>query len=197
MALTRNDPFRAYNFLVSLVDSASGLGAFTASALQRSALGGFSEVGGLETTLEVEDYNEGGRNDAVRKFPTRVTWGNLRLKRGIALSDDLWDWHHGFVEGRGRRRDGIVALLNDLREPVRVWQFRRGLPVKWTGPTMNAAQSEVAVEEVEIAHEGLALVSARTLMGAGELVDTAIESGTAALGAAREAAAGPRGPFGS
>jgi phage tail-like protein len=192
VAVTRTDPFRSFNFLVSFVDSGDAGIAATVSLGQSAALGGFSEISGLETTLEVEDYNEGGRNDGVRRFPTRITWSNLRLKRGIALSDDLWSWHYGFVEGRGRRRDGIVTLLDERREPVRVWQFRRGLPVKWTGPTLNAGQSEVAVEEVEIAHEGLTLVSARTLMGVGELVGAAVEAGTRAIGAARDAVGSAR-----
>ncbi len=156
--MIRNDPVLAYNFLVTFVDSSGGGGSgSTVSAIERSALGGFSEVSGLEMSLEVEEYKEGGRNDTVLQFPSRITWSHLRLKRGVALSDDLWQWHYGFVEGRGTRRDLTVTLQGDLHEPVRVWQVRRGLPIKWTGPAMNAGQSEVAVEELEIAHEGLKL----------------------------------------
>jgi phage tail-like protein len=51
-----------------------------------------------------------------------------------------------------------VTLLDELRNPVKVWAFKRGLPVKWTGPSLNATQSQVAVEELEIAHEGLTLM---------------------------------------
>ena len=192
--MIRNDPVLAYNFLVTFVDSASSLGSAgsTLSAIGRAALGGFSEASGLEMSLEVEDYKEGGRNDTVHKFPTRITWANLRLKRGIALSDDLWQWHYGFVEGGGQRRDLTVTLMNDLREPVRVWQVRRGLPVKWTGPAMNAARGEVAVEELEIAHEGLKLVSASTLMSAGELVSKVGQAGSSAVAGARGAVASAR-----
>ena len=180
MAAFRNDPVRGYNFLVSFVDSSSDPDAApTVSGIARAALGGFSEASGLEMALEIEEYKEGGRNDGLRLFPTRITWPHLRLKRGIAHSDDLWQWHYRFVEGRGVRRDGIVALHNDLHQPVRVWQFRRGLPVKWTGPALNAGQSEVAVEELEIAHEGLKLIESQTLMGIGELA-----SSVAAVGGA-------------
>lgn len=127
------------------------------SAIQNVALGGFSECSGLEMSLDVEEYREGGANGTVRKFPTRVKWTNLRLRRGMANADDLWNWHYGFVEGKAKRRDGVVVLQNDLHVPVKVWSFTRGLPIKWTGPSLNAAQSQVAVEELEIGHEGLKL----------------------------------------
>jgi phage tail-like protein len=84
-----------------------------------------------------------------------VKWSNITLKKGISAGTDLWDWHYGFVEGRGKRRDGIVILQNDLHIPNNVWYFRRGLPVKYTGPSMSATQSDVAIESIEIAHEGI------------------------------------------
>ncbi len=158
MAVLRDDPVLGYNFLVTFVDSASMLGALV-GGIDLTAVGGFSEASGLETSLEVEEYKEGGRNDRVRKFPTRNTWTNLRLKRGLARSEDLWRWYYDFVEGRGKRRDLTVTLQNDLHLPVRVWHFHRALPVKWSGPSLNAGQSEVAVEELEIAHEGFKLVA--------------------------------------
>jgi phage tail-like protein len=151
------NPVRGYNFTITLVDSSSLLTAALAS-IRLAAAAGFSECGGLETSLDVEEYKEGGNNGQILKFPTRVTWANLRLKRGIALSADLWQWHYDFSNGGGRRRDGLIGLLDDERNPVLVWVFRRGLPVKWTGPSLNAMQSQVAIEELEIAHEGLELL---------------------------------------
>ena len=152
----RHDPPIAHNFVVSLVDSTSAIGA----ALDLAGLapaGGFSECTGLEMAMAPQDYKEGGRNGGVLKFPTRVTWGNLTLKHGLTIDTSLWDWYFGFVQGRGMRKDGLIILQNDERLPVAVWQFKRGLPVKWTGPTLNAAQNAVALESLEIAHEGLAL----------------------------------------
>jgi phage tail-like protein len=153
----RTDPVRGYNFLIVLIDSSSVLTGILAS-IQSAAVGGFSECSGLETTLDVEEYKEGGRNGTVLKFPTRVSWSNIRLKRGITLSDELWDWYYAYVEGKGKRRDGIIVLQDDLHVPVKGWRFTKGLPVKWSGPSLNAAQSEIAVEELEIAHQGLALM---------------------------------------
>ena len=162
----RIDPLGAYNFTIALVDS-SGTPLGAVKTLVGAAVGGFSECSGLETTLETEDFREGGNNGKALKFPTRVTWSSIRLRRGMALSDDLWLWHRSFVEGKGKRRDGIIALQNDLRIPIRIWIFRRGLPVKWTGPSLDAAQSRVAIEELDIGHEGLELVSAGTAIAAG------------------------------
>src|SRR5947208_7210108 len=108
----RNDPVLAYNFLIAFVDTSSVLGTI-AAGIQSAAAGGFSECGGLESSLQVEEYREGGRNGGVLKFPTRVTWGNLTLKRGLTADSGLWGWYHGFVQGRGRRRDGLIVLQTD------------------------------------------------------------------------------------
>jgi phage tail-like protein len=155
---TRSDPLLNHNFVISLVDTSSTLGLLgsaAVSAIADVALGGFSECSGLEMSLQVEEYKEGGRNGAVLKFPTRVTWTNITLKKGIGVSTALWDWHYGFVQGQGRRRDGIIALMNSQRVPNNIWYFQRGLPVKYTGPSLNATQNNVAIESIEIAHEGI------------------------------------------
>ncbi len=153
----RIDPYRAFNFLITLVDSSSALGT-ALSVLQSAAVGGFSECSGLELSLDAEEYKEGGNNGGSLRFPTRVKWTNLRLKRGIATANDLWKWHYSFVEGKVQRRDGVITLQDELHLPVKVWSFTRGLPVKWTGPSLNATQNAVAIEELEIAHEGLKLL---------------------------------------
>jgi phage tail-like protein len=152
----RSDPLLAHNFLVSLLDTSSTLSTNAAlAAITDLALAGFSECSGLEMTLDVKEYEQGGENGRVLKFPTRVKWSNITLKRGVGLSSTLWDWHYAFSEGKGKRCDGVVVLLNDLKLPNNIWCFRRGLPVKYSGPTLNAAQSSVAIESIEIAHEGI------------------------------------------
>jgi phage tail-like protein len=182
------DPYRAFNFLVALTRSAKSLnfggmasptpasmaspppppatgGGTTTSPASTSAaqipqapVAGFSECSGLELAIDVEEYKEGGNNGTVLRFPTRAKWTNLRLKHGIALSNDLWQWHYSFVQGTGSRRDGIITLMDELHIPVKVWSFKRGIPVKWTGPSLNAMQGAIAFEEIEIAHEGLTLM---------------------------------------
>ena len=154
----RLDPVLSHNFVVSLIDTSSTLailGSAAMSAIFDVALGGFSECSGLEMSLKTEDYREGGNNGTVLHFPTRVEWGTITLKKGIAATTTLWDWHYGFVEGTGKRRDGVIVLLSALKVPSNIWYFRRGLPTKYSGPAMNAAQNSVAIESIEIAHEGI------------------------------------------
>lgn len=154
----RGDPVLNRNFVISLLDSSSTLGmlgSIAMSAIFDVAVGGFSECSGLEMSLQVEEFKEGGNNGRLLKFPTRVTWSNITLKKGMGAGTTLWDWHYGFTAGQGRRRDGVIVLLTDLHVPNNIWYFRRGLPVKYTGPALNATQSSVAIESIEIAHEGI------------------------------------------
>lgn len=161
------NPVLGFNFTISLAESASA-GAFVQAAFGSPPQGGFSECSGLELVMQPESYAEGGNNGALLKFQGRASWSNLRLKRGIVTSADLWRWHADFVEGKGKRRDGVISLLDEAGATVRVWRFRRGLPVAWRGPSLNAMQGQVAIEEIEIAHEGLTQTGA----GSGSLADT-------------------------
>ena len=150
----RTDPYRSFNFLITLVDSGNAPGT-PLTPIRNQPSGGFSECSGLEMSMDIEEYKEGGNNGTILRFPTRVKWANLHLKRGLAVAEDLWLWHFGFVQGRVVRRDGVVTLQDEQQNPVKIWSFTRGLPVKWTGPNLNASQNQVAIEELEIAHEGL------------------------------------------
>lgn len=155
--LPRFDPLPAFNFLITLIDTSSTFSAI-ASGVGGLALGGFSECTGLESTLETFDYQEGGVNDRLHRFPTRITPSNIVLSRGVGFGEDLWLWHQEFIEGKGKRRDGFIILQNELRIPIKIWSFSRGLPVKWSGPALNAQSSAVSIETLEIAHEQLKLV---------------------------------------
>lgn len=158
----RHDPLLAFNFQVSLMEAGRGkagaLTTVTLSSVGLTRVAGFSECSGLEGTLEAHEYQAGGVNGGSLRFPTRVKWSNLVLKRGLGSDMMLWDWFHGFVTGRGTRRDGVIALQDAQHRPHTVWGFRAGLPVKYSGPAMNAMQSGVAIESIEIAHQGLYLV---------------------------------------
>lgn len=154
----RADPVLNHNFVVSLIDTSSVLatiGSAALSALLDVAVGGFSECGGLDITMKTEDYKEGGNNGGMLRFASRVEWGAITLKKGLGSGSTLWDWHYGFAVGKGKRRDGVIVLMNSLHVPNNIWYFRRGLPTKYSGPALNASQNSVAVEGLEIAHEGL------------------------------------------
>ena len=155
-------PLLAHNFNVTLLDTSQDAGAVITSglrALEATLSAGFSTCSGLDMTLDMEEYAEGGRNGTVLRFPTRTKPGNITLQRGVGYSDDLWNWFNGFVEGKGRRRAGVITMQNDLRIPVKIWVFTRALPVKWTGPGLDAARSQVAIEEIKFAPETLVLAT--------------------------------------
>ncbi|MFO1322799.1 MAG: phage tail protein [Burkholderiales bacterium] len=159
----RRDPVRAFNFHVSLMDATSGTGAAVTSIvltpLIANPLAGFSECSGLEMTLETDDCNEGGNNGTVLKFPKRMKYGEITLKKGVTRSTELFDWFYGFTQGVGKRKDGVITLRDANRKAHTVWGFRRGLPTKYAGPQMNAMQSAVAIESITITHEGLYMLA--------------------------------------
>jgi phage tail-like protein len=124
-------------------------------------IGAFTEVSGLSVEVEVEELPEGGQNQFVHQLPGRTKWPRLVLKRGVTDSDGLFDWFaktsgEGF-SGAGdqlARLDGEVVLMDVVGAPVRRWAFSGAFPVKWSGPTLAASSSDVAIEELEIAHHG-------------------------------------------
>lgn len=136
----RIDPFFAFRFEVELDD-------FSVS--------GFSECSGLQLETEVADYAEGGLNTFVHKFPGRTKQANLQLKRGIT-DRKVWDWYYDVTQGTLKFRNGSVRVLDAAGgTPVAEWQFHNAFPCKWIGPSLSAAQSSVAVEVLELCHQGL------------------------------------------
>jgi phage tail-like protein len=179
----RRDPLMGCNFSVALLPSKDadgpGAGTIALSTSGTRSYAGFSEVSGLDLTMTIEEHEAGGINDRVLKFAGRIKWSNLVLRRGVVgrrdpLDDtDLWTWFNDYLEGRGKRKDGLITLLGADRKPVHVWSFQRGLPARWTGPSLNAGRSEVAIEALEIAHEGIRREDAGGALGRaiGDIVD--------------------------
>lgn len=151
-------PLPAYNFYITLIETDDLASFGTAASLGTLVLGGFSEAQGLESEISVESRRAGGINDRVFQFPGTATFPNLVLSRGVGFSEDLYLWHEQFLRGEGRRRDGLVFLANESRIPIKAWRFENGIPVKWSGPALNASTSAVAIEKLEIAHERLTLL---------------------------------------
>jgi phage tail-like protein len=118
-------------------------------------LGGFTDCSGLQLETEVQDYAEGGLNDVLLKFPTRTKQMNLTFKRGI-VDRQLWDWYHDLTQGMVRLRSGSILVRDPAgQQVVMEWQFQRAFPCKWIGPELDAQQSKVAVESLELCHQGL------------------------------------------
>ena len=120
-------------------------------------IGRFSECTGISVEVETKEYKEGGANDFVHKLPTRVKYPNLVLKRGVTHEEALLQW---FMESRytPTRRDMTISLFGPGTKLVRSWVFMNAFPVKWTGPNLNADSNSVAVEQLEIVHNGLQVV---------------------------------------
>ena len=117
--------------------------------------GGCNEFSGLQATTQTEDFIEGGVNTFVHKLPKETTFENLVLKRGLADSNVLWQWHREVILNHFTRRDIQVLLLKeDLDSIARQWSFRSAYPVKWSGPDLKAESNVVAFETLELAHHG-------------------------------------------
>jgi len=145
----RTDPYLGYRFLVE-VDSL--------------IVGGFSEVSGLEASVETESYQEGGVNAYTHTLPTRFEHENLVLTRGLTDATELWDWLQSVTndpprsEDASPRRTVRVFLQDPTGQQSWGWECRDALPVTWTGPELDATDGEVAVETLELAHRGLSRI---------------------------------------
>jgi phage tail-like protein len=125
--------------------------------IQGKAVGYFTEISGLSAEVETLAYSEGGMNEFQHKLPTRVKYPNLVLKRGITTKADLQKWFqksHTQAERTGIR----LSMLDQAGTRLRTWSFVNAFPIKWTGPNFNTSQSSLAVEAIEIAHEGIEAV---------------------------------------
>lgn len=138
----RIDPYGQFNFLIEI------------DGVTRA---GFSEVSGLTTDTNVIEYREGNEVTTVRKLPGLMKYSNIVCKRGFTADASLWNWRKQVLDGTTQRTTGTVTLLDEARRPALRWNFTAGWPVKWEGPALNGKTSEVAIETLEIAHEGLEL----------------------------------------
>jgi len=136
----RKDPYRAFNFLVEV------------EGITRA---GFREVSGLDTSADPVEYREGGEAITPRKLPGLVKYTNITLKWGVSDDHELWDWHNKALTGKVERKNGSIILLDEAGAEKLRWNFRNAWPSKWSGPAFNATGSDVAIETLEIVHEGV------------------------------------------
>jgi phage tail-like protein len=152
----REDPLPGYRFVITLNPGDAYLPPAQAELVPLVSAGAFQEVSGLTGELEVTAYPEGGVNDYVHQLPLRHSWGRITLRRGVVRDPGLWSWYEaGLAQSLGARRDGAVLVLTPLGTPAVAWDFKAGLAARWTGPELRAEQDAVAVESIEIAHQGL------------------------------------------
>ncbi len=139
----RVDPYRVYNFVVEIDDT---------------AVAGFSEASGLTFEVAVTDYREGADKPLhVRKLTGLRQFSNITLKRGLTANRELWEWYRSVLSGITERRNGALILNDEDHNAVARWNFRDAFICNWEGPAFNGASNDVAIESIQICAERVEL----------------------------------------
>jgi len=138
----RKDPYKNFRFLVEI----DGI-----------TQAGFREVTIPDTAQDPIEYREGNEAITVRKLPGLIKYGNVTLKWGITDSLDLYNWRKDVEDGKIKdaRKNMAVVVLNDEANSVTRWEFSQAWPTRYDAPDLNATGNEIAIETLEIAHEGM------------------------------------------
>jgi phage tail-like protein len=141
MPRRENDPVSSFNFTLEF---------------DNVVIAGFSECTGLNSEQNVIEYREGNEGITPRKLPGLTKFGNITLKRGVVLDfNEFYTWRKTVMDGDITRKTVAIALHNEKHVEVTRWTLLHAWPSKYTGPDLKASANEVAVESIEIAHEGL------------------------------------------
>jgi len=136
----RKDPYRGFRYRVEI------------EGIQQA---GFSEVSGFSTSVDVIEYREGNEVTTPRKLPGLTKYGNITLKWGVTDSVDMYKWIENAVNGTIERKAVTIIAIDEAGTDVATWQIIEAWPTKYTAPNFNAKGNEVAIESLELAHEGL------------------------------------------
>ena len=119
----------------------------------------FTEVSGLDVETEIIEYREGAsRSYSKQKIPGMQKYANVVLKRGVMpAKNTFFDWWNTVALNQVERRDVTVSLLNESHEPVMIWKVSEAWPAKVTGTDLKADGNEIAIETIELAHEGITI----------------------------------------
>ncbi len=120
----------------------------------------FSEVSGLEVSIEVVDYRAGDAAvNSPRKLPGLSKVSDVTLKRGVIGDLSLWNWIHAAMTGNVTRVAVGIILLDQADNPVLTWKLTNAWPCKWSGPVLCAGSSDLAIEELVLCCESIDLVA--------------------------------------
>ncbi len=134
-------PYKKYNYEVTI---------------DGKTVGGFSEVSAPDITADPIEYREGNFSvNTVGKQPGLVKYGNITLKWGMTSSTELYSWMKEVEGGTINRKTVVISLLDDTHAEIAKWTVISAWPTKYTAPDFNATSNEVAVETLELAHEGV------------------------------------------
>ncbi|MCD9025838.1 phage tail protein [Cohnella silvisoli] len=136
----RNDPYRNFRFRVEI------------EGLEQA---GFSEVAGFDASFDVVQYREGNEVITPRKLPGLARYGNITLKWGSTESMELYDWVQECINGTVERKTVTIIAIDEEGGDVATWQVIEAWPTRYTAPGFNGSGAEVAIELLELAHEGM------------------------------------------
>jgi phage tail-like protein len=141
-------PYSQFNFSVNLGQGMRG---------PDTPLGGFSDVSGLSTDIQVSEYRVGNsRENHVEKHPGLHKVGDVTLKRGIVNSSDLWQWVSDVrLKGIAAQKDVVITLRDESQNAVQSWKLRGVIPLKYTGPTLAGKGGDIAMEELVLSAQAL------------------------------------------
>lgn len=140
--MARIDPYKGFRYIVEI----DGI-----------IQAGFSEVTIPDSSQEPVEYREGTDHPTARKLPGLVKYGNVVLKWGTTDSIELFEWRKVVEDGfiKDARKNMAIIVLNDEGLMAARWEFREAWPTKYDAPDLKANGNEVAIETLEIAHEGM------------------------------------------
>ncbi|MDD2303232.1 MAG: phage tail protein [Prolixibacteraceae bacterium] len=120
---------------------------------------GFTEVSGLDVETEIVEYRDGASPEYSKiKMPGMQKFSNITLKRGTFKSDnEYFKWWNTVKLNTIERRDITISLLNEEHAPVITWKVKNAWPSKVQSTDLKAEGNEVAIESMEIVHEGLTI----------------------------------------
>ncbi|MCP5107169.1 MAG: phage tail protein [bacterium] len=139
----RNDPYRNCRYVLEV----GGINQ-----------AGFSEATIPDSSQDPIEYRVGNEIPTVRKIPGLIKYGNLTLKWGITDSSiELWEWRKKVEDGKMKesRQDIAVIVLDEEGNPTSRWEFREAWPTKYDAPDLSAKGTDIAIETLELAHEGM------------------------------------------
>lgn len=135
-------PFKKYNYKVTINGKEAG---------------GFSEVSAPDISSDAIEYREGNfAVNTVGKQPGLIKYGNITLKWGMTSSMEMYNWMKEVEGGKVTRKTVVISLYDDTqKKEIANWTVNSAWPTKYTAPDLNASGNEVAIESLELAHEGI------------------------------------------
>jgi phage tail-like protein len=124
----------------------------------------FLECSGLKTSTTVFELEEGGMNHRVHKLPGQSKWENITLRYGVTGDVSLLGWRGDIIQdnfGSSVRKNGAIVVKNNQMEVVRRYNFQDAWPVSWEGPSFNSQSNELAIEAIELAHNGIEITAVK------------------------------------